>query len=96
MPPDNITLNPANNNIDQSLSDFQTGIGTAAHATLDTEQYISHTSTGLVDTIASLQDSDGKVTAALGVHELLTKIHDILDSAASRWVGNKAHILAYV
>ena len=33
LPPDNITLNPANKKIDQSLSDFQTGIGAAIHVT---------------------------------------------------------------
>ena len=36
----------------------------AAHATLDTEQYISHTRTAVVDTIASVQGSDGGVIAA--------------------------------
>ena len=36
-PPDNISLNSANRKVDQSLSDFQTGLGAAAHATLDTE-----------------------------------------------------------
>ena len=35
-PPDNITLNSANRKADQSLSDFQTGVGATAHATLDT------------------------------------------------------------
>ena len=33
-PPDNITLTSANRKADQSLSEFQTGIGAAAHATL--------------------------------------------------------------
>ena len=42
MPPDDITLNSANRKADQSLSDFQTSVGAAAHATLDTEQLISH------------------------------------------------------
>ena len=41
-PPDNITLNSANRKADQSLSDFQTGVGAAAHATFDMEQLISH------------------------------------------------------
>ena len=40
-PPDNITLSSANRKADQSLSDFQTGVGAVAHATLDTEQLIS-------------------------------------------------------
>ena len=56
--PDNITLNPANRRTDQSLSDFQTGIGMAAHATLETEQLISNTRTVLVDSIGSLQGFD--------------------------------------
>ena len=34
-PPDNITSNPASKKMDQSLSEFQTGIGAAAHATHD-------------------------------------------------------------
>ena len=37
----------------------------------------------MVDTSASLQGSDGGVIAALEVHELLTKIYDILDNALS-------------
>ena len=41
-PPDNITLTLANRKADQNLSDFQTGIGATVHATLDTEQLISH------------------------------------------------------
>ena len=41
-PPDNISLNSANRKVDQSLSDFQTGVVDAAHGTLDTEQLISH------------------------------------------------------
>ena len=56
--------------MDQSLSDFQTGYG-ATHATLDTEQLISHTRTALVDTTASLQDSDGVVIPVQEVLELL-------------------------
>ena len=35
--PDNITLTSANRKADQSLSDLQTGVGAAAHATLDIE-----------------------------------------------------------
>ena len=41
-PLDNITLTSANRKADQSLSNLQTGVGAAAHATLDTEQLISH------------------------------------------------------
>ena len=54
-PLDNITL------LKRRLIDFlgfQTGIGESAFATLDTEQLISHTRTGLVDTIACLQGLD--------------------------------------
>ena len=36
-----LTLNSANRKADQSLSDFQTAVGAAAHATLDTEHLIS-------------------------------------------------------
>ena len=40
-PPDNISLNSAIRKADQSLSDFQTGVGATTHATLDMEQLIS-------------------------------------------------------
>ena len=83
----NISMNPGNKKTYQCLSDFQTGICAAAHATLDTEQLISCTRASLVDAIASLQGSDGRVISVLGVHELLTKIHDILGSAVSKQVG---------
>ena len=76
--------------------DFHTGIGAAAHITSDIEQLISHTWTTLAVTIASIQGTDGSVTAALEVTELLTKIHDILDNAVSKWVDNTACILAYL
>ena len=69
--------------MDQSLSDLHTGIVAAAYATLDTEQLISHTRTALADTIASLLDSDGVIPVS-EVHELVAKIHDILDNAVAK------------
>ena len=57
--PDNISLNSANRKVDESLSDFQTGLGAAAHATLDTEQLISHLQVALVDTFSSLPEAVG-------------------------------------
>ena len=83
LPSDKFTLNPANKRIDQSLSDFQNSIGAVAHATLDKEQIIHHIRTAVGDTIASLQGSDGGMIAVMEVHELLTKIHDILDNVVS-------------
>ena len=77
-PPVNITLNASNKKTGQSLSDFQTGIGAAAYATLDTEQLISHIRTVFVDNVASLQGSGGRVIQVSEVHELLIKIHDIV------------------
>ena len=91
MSPDGITLNPANKRTDQCLSDFQTGIGTAAQATLDTEQLISCTRSVLVDTIASLQGSDGGMIAVSKIHEVLANVHDILDNVVYKQVGNMAH-----
>ena len=95
LPPHNITLNPVIKRTNQSFSDFQTSIGAADYATLNTEQLISHTKTAFVVTLTSLQGSDGGVSAASEVHELLTMIHDILDSALSKWACNTAHVLAY-
>ena len=80
-PPDNITLNAANRKDDQFLSDFQTGVGAAAHATHDTEQLISHLQIALVDTLSSLPGADRGVTPVSEVHELLLRIHDILEKA---------------
>ena len=50
----------------------------------------------IVDTIISLQGSDVEVISMSEVHEFLTKIHDILDGAFYKWVGNTACILACV
>ena len=83
-PPDNISLNSANRKVDQSLSDFQTGLGAAAHATLDTEQLISHLQVALVDTLSSLPEAEGDVIPVSEVHELLLQIHGILDKAVSK------------
>ena len=68
---------------DQILSEFQTGICVVVHVTLETEQFISHIRTVSMDTITSLQ-----------MHQLLTKIPDILSRAVREWFGNTAWILA--
>ena len=67
-----------------SLSDLQTGVGAAAHATLDTEQLISHLRVALVDTLYSLPDSEEGIKPVSEVCELLLKVHDILDNAVSK------------
>ena len=90
--PDNITFNSANRKADQSLSDFQTGVGAAAPATLDTEQLISCLWIALGDTLSSLPEAEEGVIPVSEVHELLLRIHDILDKAVSKQVGNLACI----
>ena len=95
-PPDNISLNSAIRKAVQSLSDYQTGIGATAHATLDTEQLISHLQVALVDTLSSLPQAEGDVIPVSEVCELLLQIHGILDKALSKWAGNSAHILAHL
>ena len=94
-PPDNISLNSANRKADQSLLDFQTGVGAAAHATLETEQLICHLQVALVDTLSSLPKAEGDVTPVSEVCELL-HIHGILDKVVSKRVGNSACILAHL
>ena len=64
-PPDNITLTSANRKADQSLSDLQTDVGAAAHATLDTKQLISHLRVARLDTLSSLSNSEGGVYLCL-------------------------------
>ena len=95
-PPDNISLNLANRKVDQSLSDFQTGLGATAHATLDTEQLISRLQVALVDTPSSLPEAEGDVIPVSEVCELLLWIQCILDKTVSKRVGNSAHILAHL
>ena len=75
-PPDNITLSSTNRKADQSLSDMQTGVGAAAHATLDTEQLIMHLRVALLDTLSSLPDSEGCIIPVSEVQDLLLKVHD--------------------
>ena len=95
-PPDSISLNSTNRIADQSLSDFQTGVGATAHATLDTEQLISPLQVALVDTLSSLPKAEGDVIPVSEVCELLLQIHGFLDKAVSKQVGNSAHILAHL
>ena len=65
-----------------SLSDFQKAIGAATHGTLDEEKLISHTRTIFVDMLTSLQGCPEEVIQVSEVHELITKIHDILGNYA--------------
>ena len=73
-----------------------TGVGATAHATLDTEQLISCLWVALVDILSSLPEAEGGVIPVSEVHELLLQIHNILDKAVSKRIGNLAHILAYL
>ena len=75
-PPDNVTLTSAYRKADQNLSDFQTGVGAAAHATLDTEQLISCLRVALVDILSSLPNSERGVIPVSEVHKLLLKVDD--------------------
>ena len=77
-------MTPAKRKADHSLSEFHTGIGAAAHATLNIEQLISHLRVAVVDTISSLPDFEGGVIPMSEVCELLTRVHDILDNALSK------------
>ena len=81
---DNIALTPTNRKADQRLAEFQAGIVTAAHATLNTEQQFSCLRFALVYTISSLPNSAGGVIHVSEVHALLIKVHDILDNAVSK------------
>ena len=74
--PDNTFLNAANEKADQSLLDFQVGIGIGAHATLQTKQCISHMTSAITDSITFLQDSKEDVQE---VYNLLGNILDNLD-----------------
>ena len=49
----------------------------------------------LVDTLSSLPKYE-RVIPGSKVYELLFKVHDTLDNAVSKQVGNSAHILAHV
>ena len=77
-------MNSANRKADQSLLDFQTGVGATTHTTLDTEELISHLRVGLVDTPSSLPKDERGVIPVSEVHELLLQIHGILDKAVSK------------
>ena len=77
-------MNSANRKADQSLSDLQTGVGAAIHATLDTEQLISHLRVALLYTLSSLPNSEGGIIPVFEVCGLILKVHNILDSTASK------------
>ena len=42
LQPDNVTVNPANERMDQRFPDLKCGFGAAAHATLDRATYLSY------------------------------------------------------
>ena len=77
-------MNSANRKADQSLSDFQTGVGAVAHATPDTEQLISCLWVSLVDTLSMLPNAEGGVIPVPEVCEFILMVHDILDKAVSK------------
>ena len=50
----------------------------------------------LLDTLSPLPDSEGGIIPVSEVHEFLIKVHNVVDNAVSKHVGNSAHILACV
>ena len=87
-PPDNITLNPTNKKTDLiSLSAFQTGTGALFMSLLIQRKLFLL----FIQLPLNRVLMDGLFVAE--VHELFTKICVILDSALSKWAGNKACIL---
>ena len=50
----------------------------------DTEQLICHLKIALVDTLSSLPDSERGVIPVSEVHELLHKVHDLLNTAVCK------------
>ena len=87
--------------LDQAVADIKQGLDSILinsikmlFATLDTEQLISCIRVAHVDTISSLQDSEGEMISNSDVYELLTKIYDVLDNDMSKWTGNTACIFS--
>ena len=78
-PPYNITLTPAKRKADQSVLEFQTGIGAVSHATLNMVHLISHLRVTLVDTLSSLPDSEGVIPVS-EILELHIKVHDMVNA----------------
>ena len=83
-PLNNITLTSANRKADQSLSDLQTGVGGAAHATLDTEQLISCLRIAFLILFPLYPILRGGILSVSEVHKLLLRVHNILYSAVSK------------
>ena len=74
-------MNPVNRKADESLSEFQRALVQLLMPFSVQSSSISYIRVSHVDTISSLYDSEKGVISFSEVHELLTKIHDILDSA---------------
>ena len=81
---------------DQSLSDFQTGIGAAAYAILDTEQLILCTKLHSLSLLPSYSILIERLFQLQNFTNYLIKIHDILNNVVSNQVGNTSCILAYL
>ena len=92
----NIVLNDFNKKADQSPLNLPTSIGASSHSTLEMEKLMSHMKIAIMDVITILWDSDEEVVPDSEIHDLLCKIHDILDKAVSMHVYNAAQILAFL
>ena len=93
LPPENITLKPANKT-NQILSDFQTSIDTAVHVTLGAEQLIPKKELHLLR-YNCLPTEFWQRNYSSFRSAWITKMHDTLENAVSKWVCNTTHILAY-
>ena len=94
----NITLTSANRKADQShIRICRLVLVLLLMPLLTTlSNLLSHLRVALVDTLSSLPDSEGGIIPVSEVRELLLKVHNILDNAVSKQVGNSTHILAHV
>ena len=86
------TMNLANKTIDHNLSNFRLELGWLLMQLWIKRCLFLKQELCLFMPITSLQISAREVIPISKVHELLTKIHDILDSDVCKWVGKAAHI----
>ena len=91
-PLDNITLTSANRNADHSIgiSDWYQCCCSCSSRSTCSSSFLASEVPLLI--LFPVPNSEGGVIPVSEVHQLLIKVHNMLDNALSKWVGNSAHI----
>ena len=92
--PDGLSLDKSKKAEETKLSEFQTMLGAAAHASVEAEQLVSRLCRSISNLDSILDGPPGQTVETAEVRLRLAEVKEVLDASVSHRIGNTVRILA--